>query len=73
MGAFDCHLSYITSIWLVVIDDDILQAELLGERGKPPLVANSVPTLFQYNNFKSDSKRVLSEQRRIRKEKEEVR
>lgn len=61
------------SVWLVVIDDDILQAEVLGERGKPPLVANSVPTLFQYNNFKSDSKRVLSEQRRIRKEKEEVR
>lgn len=58
---------------MVIIDDDILQAELLGERGKPPLVANSVPTLFQYNNFKSDSKRVLSEQRRIRKEKEEVR
>lgn len=49
-----------------------IKAELLGERGKPPLVANSVPTLFQYNNFKSDSKRVLSEQRRIRKEKEET-
>ncbi|KAL9963338.1 hypothetical protein ACROYT_G032532 [Oculina patagonica] len=50
-----------------------LKAELLGGRPKPPLLKGSVPTLFLYNNFKANVKRrVVSEERRKRKEKEEI-
>lgn len=46
----------------------------MGKRPKPPLLEGSVPTLFSYNNFKSKiKKRVVSEERKKRKEKEEVR
>ncbi|XP_022801223.1 THAP domain-containing protein 5-like isoform X2 [Stylophora pistillata] len=50
-----------------------IRAELMGKRPKPPLLKGSVPTLFSYNNFKSKiKKRVVSEERKKRKEKEEV-
>lgn len=51
----------------------IFQAELLGGKPKLPLLKDAVPTLFLHNNFKADVKRrVYSEERRKRKEKEEV-
>jgi len=51
----------------------VKQAEVLGKRPKPPLKDDAVPTLFLYNNFKSDAKkRVFSEERKLRKEKEQV-
>jgi len=50
-----------------------IKAEVLGKRPKPPLKDDAVPTLFLYNNFKSDAKkRVFSEERKLRKEKEQI-
>ena len=49
------------------------QAELMDQRPKPPLLEGSVPTLFGHNNFRSKvKKRVVSEERKKRKEKDEV-
>lgn len=48
----------------------------MGEKRRAPLKLKkgSIPTLFQYNNFqgKGGKKRVLSEERRRKKDKEEV-
>ena len=45
----------------------------MGGRPKLPLLKDAVPTLFLHNNFKADVKRrVYSEERSKRKEKEEV-
>ena len=51
-----------------------MQAELLGDKPKPQLLKGAAPTLFLHNNFKANvpKRRVFSEQRKIRKEKEEV-
>ena len=45
----------------------------MNQRPKPPLLEGSVPTLFGHNNFRSKvKKRVVSEERKKRKEKDEV-
>ena len=45
----------------------------MDQRPKPPLLEGSVPTLFSHNNFRSKvKKRVVSEERKKRKEKNEV-
>lgn len=45
----------------------------MDQRPKPPLLEGSVPTLFSHNNFRSKvKKRVVSEERKKRKEKDEV-
>ncbi|KAJ7371478.1 hypothetical protein OS493_025378 [Desmophyllum pertusum] len=51
-----------------------LRAELLGDKPKPQLLKGAAPTLFLHNNFKANvpKRRVFSEQRKIRKEKEEI-
>ena len=45
----------------------------MDQRPKPPLLEGSVPTLFGHNNFRSKvKKRVVSEERKKRREKDEV-
>ena len=45
----------------------------MDQRPKPPLLEGSVPTLFSHNDFRSKvKKRVVSEERKKRKEKDEV-